>query len=409
MKTLIINCPALNTGGVENISFSLMRYSIKQGYRVIWLHKVPVIIADGFKEFVFKNVEMIPARRTVTGKWKHGNMEFAANEQVTVLSFTPFDMDNSIKLCQEFPDVTINPIYMVANTKGRYYYIEEYYYGPLRRMLFKPVQKLMENWTEADVVRFCAELQITSFECHYNLCIDNHKEKLLKGIDKMPELDMSLLKKRARREKMNIVSISRFDFPHKNYLLGLIRTYGRMKKQYPNLYLHIIGYGQGESEVKRTIEMLPMEAQKDIVLYGEIAKDDLPEFLRNMHLNISVAGSVGVGAKNGVLSIPARNFCGDDCEVYGLLPEAKKMTTSTEKGEDVAPFIERVIGMSDDEYIKRCVDSYKLYADNEIDPEYVFKQRANPQKEYLDRHRMIDYMYAFRDISYKVGSLLHLK
>lgn len=405
----MVNFPALNTGGVENISFSLMRYSVKQGYRVIWLHKTPMIIADGFKEFVYKNVEMIPSRRCITGKWKHGEITFSENEQVTAISFTPFDMDNALKLCDEFPNITINPIYIVANTKGRYYFIEEYYYGFIRKKLYTPVQKLMKNWVDMDAVRFCAELQITSFENHYGLHVKDRDDKLIKEIDAPLNLDMHLLKKRAQREIFNIVSISRFDFPHKNYLLGLIKAYGKIKAQYPNLFLHIIGYGTGKELVDATINKLSADAQKGVILHGEVSKDNLPQILKDMHLNVSVAGSVGVGAVNGVLSIPARNFCEDACEVYGLLPEAANMTTSTEKGKAIIPFIEQVLHMSEDEYIKRCVDSYCFYANKAIDPDYIFRQEVNHKKTFINNHSLMNRIYAFRDVSYKLSTLLHWK
>ena len=112
--------------------------------------------------------------------------------------------------------------------------------------------------------------------------------------------------KKAKRECFNIVSISRFDFPHKGYLLGLIRAYGRLKEKYPQVALCIIGYGPGKPLVEKEIKRLNKKAQQDLSLLGEVDSADFPKVLKEMHLNISVAGSVGVGARNGVLSIPAR-------------------------------------------------------------------------------------------------------
>lgn len=406
MKTLVINFPALVTGGVENICFSLMRYSIDQGYRVIWLHGTPIRIADAFHDFVSAKVEMVPVWRSMTGRWVHGGINFVNGEEVTVLSFTPFDMDNALKLMEEFSEVNITPIYMVANTRGRYYFIEEYYFGGLRKLLFKFIRKLMENWVDMDAVRFCAEGQVTAFEQHYGLQIKDHKHVLFKEVTGPPELDEVLLKRKANREIFNMLSISRFDFPHKAYLLGLIRSYGHLKERYKNLRLHIIGYGPSKARVTAEIGKLSVEAQSDVILYGEVSKDAIPAMLDEMHLNISVAGSVGVAAECGVLSIPARNFCETECEVYGFLPEARFLATSTEPGFPVEPFIEQVMNMSDNEYIQKCRDSYLAYKDVDVDPEWIFKQQNHQGAKPVNMHTLLDRMYVFRDYAYKIGLLL---
>lgn len=408
-KTLVINFPALMNGGVENICFNLMSYSVNQGYRVVWFHSVPVLISTAFKKFVCENVEMVVAQRIALGLWKHGDVSFSKEEKVTILSFTPFDMDNALKLTEEFPEVNITPLYVVANTKGRYYYIEEYYWGKIRKWLFKPVRQLMANWVEMDAVRFCAQGQLSVFESHYDCHITSPGSKILKRVFSPPDLDEDQLKQRKKREHFNIVSITRFDFPHKGYVLGLIRAYGRLKEKYPNLYLHIIGYGPGLPQVQKEIANLPAQAQKNIILHGEMNAAQISEVMKDMHLNISVAGSVAVGAKCGVLSIPARNFCEGECEVYGFLPESRQMTTSLEPGELVDSYIERVITMTQEEYVQKCRDSYQVYADVDTNPEYVFEQEIRLDVKPLKKRFLLAVMYMFSSYAYKIGSLLKIK
>lgn len=110
----------------------------------------------------------------------------------------------------------------------------------------------------------------------------------------------------------------------------------------------------------------------DIKLLGEASPDEISNYMKEAHLNISVAGAVGDGARNGVLSIPARNYCIGECEVYGYLPDSRLKSTSLEKGILVDDFIEEVILMSNEEYIQKCIDSYNTYALNDVDPLYVF-------------------------------------
>lgn len=406
MKTLVVNFPVLKTGGIEDICYGLMKYSVQQGYRVIWLCRDPITIAESYKEFVFAQVELIHANRLLTGKWRHGFITFRREEEVTILSFTPFDMDNALKLREEFPEADMTPLYIVANTKGRFYFIEEYYFGSLRRWIFNRIKPLMQNWVDLNVVRFCSKLQIDSFEKHYSLSVSDAEHKIIKYLFAPTPLDKEQLQRKAKRNQFHLVTISRFDFPHKNYLLGLIKDYGKLKEKYTNLFLHIIGYGPGIDLVNREVARLSTVAQKDITFYGEVSKERFPELMREMHLNISVAGSVGVGAFQGVLSIPARNFCGDQCEVYGYLPESADMTTSTAEGEWALPYIEEVINMSEADYIQKCEESYKTYASMEVDPEYVFRQRANERILFKEMHRFMDRIYVFRDIVHKFGTFL---
>lgn len=406
INTLVINFPALMNGGIENICYELMKYSISQGYRVIWLYRNPQKISSAFETFVERYIETIEVHRNALGQWKHKELSFKKDEKVTILSFTPFDMDNALKLTEEYSQIDITPLYLVANTKGRYYFVEEYYFGKIQKFLFKKTQVIMQNWAEMDAVRFCAERQCIAFEQHYKVIIKNHKNKILKEIFPPQSLDEDALYQRSDRSNFNLVTITRFDFPHKGYLLGLIRAYGHLKEKYPNLYLHIIGYGQGLSQVKAEINKLPYTAQQDVKLYGEMSLEEISKVLNNMHLNISVAGSVGVGASCGVLSIPARNFCEDDCEVYGFLPASRAMATATQKGEPVEPYIENVIHMSKDEYVRRCRDSYKTYAEADVDPEYIFSQKICKSVNPLNKHIFFDIVYIFRDYAYKIRTLL---
>ena len=117
---------------------------------------------------------------------------------------------------------------------------------------------------------------------------------------------------------------------------------------------------------------------------GQKSKEDIAIIMDNMHLNISVAGSVACGAVNGVLSIPARNYCHDKyCEVYGFLPDSVLKTTSTDEGEPAINYIEKVIQMNPDEYFEYCVKSYDTYKKREINPNYLLEQTGKELRHSL--------------------------
>ena len=405
MKTLIVNFPKLNIGGVENNIYEFMKYCILKKYRVIWMCPKPVHISDNYSD-VLQNIEVLEAKRNIWGIWKYDKPSFDKNDDIYTLSFTPFDHDCMIKLMEEYKEFNIKNYYIVANTKGRFYFVEEYYYGFLRKIIYKKIKQIMHDWIECDNIRFYSELQIQAFENKYGIKMENHERLLVPYVFGIGSLDEEQLIVRAKREQFNIVSVSRFDFPHKQYLLSLIDLYGQLKEKYPQIHLHIGGYGHGEKLVYDHINKLDEEARKDIILYGQIKSEDMADFMKNMHLNISVAACVSCGAVNGVLSLPARNFCEEKCEVYGYLPDSRKMTTATCKGEPARPYIEEIINMSEKEYIKRCKDSYYTYAKESVNPEYLFEQPKQRKKEQKENHIYLQVIWIFKELSYKIHDVL---
>ena len=172
-------------------------------------------------------------------------------------------------------------------------------------------------------------------------------------VDTLSPFDEQQRRNVWKREEFRIISVSRFDFPHKAYIIGLIDAYEEIKKKYSNVTLMIVGYGHSLTDIKERISLLDAHSQSGITMIGETNYDDLPALYNEANLNISVAGCCCLGAKNGVLSIPARHFS-YSCEVYGFLPDSINMITSAEPGCPVIPYIEETINMTEDEYVKKC-------------------------------------------------------
>ena len=153
--------------------------------------------------------------------------------------------------------------------------------------------------------------------------------------------------------------------------------------------LTIIGDGHSRNDLEKEISTYDDNVRADIRMLGAIPSDKLPLYVSDSHLNISVAAGVGVGAKCGVISIPARNYCTGECEVYGFLPENRLMTVATTPGNLVDPYIEKVINMSDDEFYRMSVESYKSYKDNEeVDPWFVFNATQDYRNYILPKFKL---------------------
>lgn len=377
MKTLVINKNHLNSGGIENNIHFLVKYAISNHYRVIWLASKSYIIFHGFKDII-DYIEIISTNKQAIlfSKIQH-SLSFSEDEDVTILSFTPFEHDFALYIKEQNPLINIKPLYILSNTKGYSYFIEEYFKWPLNRYVKRKMATIHREWEERDEIRYFTQQQRKALEVTYDINITDPKRKQIPPIISMPPLNENDLLKRAERKVFNIISITRFVFPHKQYLLGLVDAFAQLKPNYNNLNLYIIGYGVGESQLREKINSLPDNINKDIHLLGQKTNVEIDEIMINMHLNISVAGSVRCGARNGVVSLPARNFCEQECEVYGYLPSSLPKLTATEKGIPAIPFMEELIQMSAEDYITVCRNSYNAFASLEAHPEYFFEQKGN--------------------------------
>lgn len=397
MKTLVINKRYLNIGGIESIVYNLINYALSQHYRVIWLAFQPITIFRGFADILDK-IETISAKRSLLQSKTHLSVKFNKDEEVTILSFTPFEHDFALRIKEKNPSIKITPLYIVANTKGHEYYIELFFSGHLRQYVKKRMGIILGEWNKKDYIRYFTQLQREAYEGKYGFVVSNPTSKKVPTTSICNDLDENALVERSKRETFNIISVSRFSFPHKRYLLGLVDAFAQMKPKYHQLRLYIIGYGEGEDNLRKKIEELPGEIRHDIHLLGPKTSKEIDEIMTNMHLNVSVAGSVKCGARNGVVSLPARNFCKEVCEVYGYLPESFSKLTATEEGMPVNTFIDELINMPKDEYIQKCKDSYFTYSSREANPGYLFEQAINEGVKIQSHHTFFGLFYTLKTI-----------
>jgi glycosyltransferase involved in cell wall biosynthesis len=401
MNVLLVIYGELRTGGIEDYLFGQIKYAIQKDYRVIWFHKKKAVVAEHYNE-ILSGIEKIECGRSKSGKWHHDQVRFNESERVTILAYTPFDVDAALILKEENPSIQFSIIFILANTKGRFIYPETSFL-PLGKIIIKKIMKCCATeWNRLDIIRAYSLHQLRSYEKEYNINIPNHNTHIVPKVTKPNPLNTEALEIRINRKIFNIISVSRFTFPHKNYLLGLIDDYVILKKENNIVRLHIVGYGHDEYAIKQKINSLPDTMKKDIYMYGELSPDEINHLMMDMHVNISTAGSVWCGARNGVVSLPARNYCDNICEVYGYLPDSAEMTTSLKKGLPAIDFIRELLLLSDVEYKNKCLDSYNTYCSIEVDPEYIFRQNNITGSNSIN-HYWLSIAYAFSELMVKMN------
>lgn len=372
-NVLIINRYILHLGGIENYVCSLIPIMLDAGVRVIWIRQKNKAVGMSFENVLSdKRIEQIFVHNPNIQWFRCDSIKLDKDDKVVVLSFNPSSMAKSLSLVKEYKGYHITPFYYVPDTTGVQYFRDIFFPGFWGKYVKFKISKILESWEEHGLIRFFSKLQINSLVDYYGIKINNPDDKLLKSISTYPPFQEESVKDRAlnRSKEFNLITVGRFDFPHKSYILGLIRAFARLKPSIPQLRLLIIGYGPHENKVHEEIAKLPCEYTNDIELLGEVSPNELRHYFNIAHLNVSVAGAVGDGASNSVISIPARNYCDGECEVYGLEYDPT-IVVSTKPGEIVDKYILEVYNMDNNMFLEEARRIHNLFY-RPSEPWYVF-------------------------------------
>ena len=414
-RTIVINFGTLDKfGGIQKHIYYVIKFMSENGVRVIWLKNKNSVPGEAFAEVLSRNnVEIVNVSENHLYWFKYDDLSFSDDEAVVVASFTVFDMIRALSLKNDFPGKHITCIYSVPDITGNFFFIERYFSGFLKKLVYNRVRKSLSDWNDSGVLLFFADLQIDYFERNYHIKILHRAERQQKGIYAPPEMKEDDLEERSKREgRFNIVTLGRFDFPHKGYMLGLVRAFDRLKSKYPQITLTIIGKGKHESILRDEIDKLDDVKKRDIRLVGEVPNDKLYAYYKDMHLSVAVAGAATDASRLGVLSLIARNHCKGECEVYGYMPEKWTMNAAEEPGELVDDYIEEAIRMSREEYKERCLNAYKAVKEGNkskgmtLNPWFYFDV-ANKCEEYEMQRRELNF-YVVLNYIRKLLIFLHL-
>lgn len=336
-----------NVGGIQTWVYNMVKELVRENNKVLILTKLDNPIYEEYRTLFSKP----PV--TLLDYCHEANGNYSDYERVVYYTFTLEDYANSCKVKKSSPISNFDLFYAVPNFKGYDYYYDEPFSGWSGNVINKRLAAIFNNMHRANQIRYFSSSHIEMMTSRYHYEIMDRTDFFVPEIAKIAPFDEKQRHEIWCRKEFRIITVSRFDFPHKAYIIGLIDAYEELKRKYPFLTLYIVGFGHSLGEIEERIKLLDEKARSGITMVGQTPYDDLPELYRDANLNISVAGCCVLGAKNGVLSIPARHFS-YSCEVYGFLPDSIKMTTSADPGSPVAPYIENVINMSEDEYVEKC-------------------------------------------------------
>ncbi len=376
--TIVINYSSLGNGGIEVNLVQLVRYCLKNEYRVIWLTTNNRVDECPYKE-ISNNSKVEKILFTRRNLLFRPSITFEKDEMIVMLSFSVNQFIYGEGIRRKSPGLDFRHYFVIAHTNGREYYPEQYFRNSLiKKMMFRYWKRLLIKMNDNNAVIAFVKDHWDKYEKYYGVNFNCHR--LFPTFFYPIEFDYYNTMNRARERKntFTISTCARIDFPHKGYLLGLVDIFARLKESYPNIILNIIGDGADMEKLINKIREQDTVTQNSIVLYGGLPRERLYEIYKKSNLIVGVAGGVCDGAHCGIPSLVMRHYS-FSCETYGFFENAIDHLTDSCPGEDAESYINYSIIMPDEEYLDHAKKGYDAIDRffGEYHPEEVFNWKSN--------------------------------
>lgn len=359
----------MNPGGIQKCISNYLAVYQNAGYDTFWIAPKHPSVDSGFYN-VLNRVSYL-----------QGNRQYIKNvlreyEEILTLSFSAFGMERMMECMQDFDNV--RHFFLIPHFKNPEIYLEELFFSLKKQKKYFPlVGMLYSRYIKENKLFYINPKHGFALSEHYGLDKNHVHDHVCKRVSSINFFDENAARLRASTKKNNfsIITVARFEFPHKGYVLGLINCFCKIKEVIPNAKLIIIGYGEGHKDVLRCISNLPEDYQSDVEYVGKISYNELQRFYQKAHVSVSLAGSVSDSARFGVPPLIAQHYT-HECKGYGFFHENPDKILCDEAGEDLIPYIIRVYHMDDNEYLELCKKNYEVIKDymmKDYDPLWMTK------------------------------------
>lgn len=357
---VIFYLQSYGVGGLETATYNYICYLQSKEIPCICICDKSKYIAPEFRSVMNEEKITIKANNISLAELRHvvPNID---NPRITIISYHFDGFVWGERLKRRCTWAEIDNFYFLGHFCGHRLYFED---GFKNKLLKKHMIRLMKGTYSAiynnGALRVFSKSHCDEVANRYKINIEFDSKLRVPDEKKCVDIDEQDISERYQRQRFNLLTVSRMEFPHKGYVLGLVAAYGRLKSKYPQMELTIVGDGPDMRQVVDAVQSLNESAKKDVHFIGMVAPNDLEKYYRDANLNISVAGCCSLGMRYGTLSAPARHYDYSG-EVYGFLPEKKDMCTSCEPGIPCEQLIEETLRMGEEEYIRRCINGIEAY------------------------------------------------
>ncbi|WP_300792665.1 hypothetical protein [uncultured Bacteroides sp.] len=373
MKILIINYKNLILGGIEHYLLYLIQNCLQKKFRIIWLTTDSPIVDNSFAKFVPRLEKVVVKRFGLKRFYKTPKIQINNDDEVIFISFSTYDFIFSERVCRK-NKINAKLFYILPHFKGvNYYYEDCLKFGSVMYKIVVNHSKKFFNKLINNNSLFCfADKQVESINTRYDLNLSVEKIKI-PPFEPVKNFDLPLVRCRFRSKPFTIISVGRFEFPHKGYLIGLIDAVATLIIDNYDINLKIVGHGPDKEKIMEKINSFPEYIKKHFIVLSPVSPLEIADVMNDVHMSISLAGAVSQAARNFLISVPVRHWS-YSCECYGFLPESKANILSIEKGIDVKDIIKQVYKMDEASFILYSRKSYETF-NLDIDQDFILNQK----------------------------------
>lgn len=377
-EVLIVIQPLLGVGGIETYFYNLMRGNLVRGRRVIWLCDENPKVDDSFDGLLaMDGLEAIPFRSAKTRFPKRLQLNLHEEDRVAIIcAYTRFLLVAE-RLKRRLVCRTVNVFYLMPHFVGALQFPERVAPKLMQPILRSWYRDLVLKWLDNGEYLFFDQKHINALTKNYSISRPNLQSLIVPCVREMRYFDdkRALTKAKTRNEQFRIVCSSRFEFPHKGFILGVLDDFVELKTKYSQIALTIVGDGPGKGDVERRLAGMTDDVRSSIELLGFLSPSRFDKVLEDAHLHVSLAGCLAIGARCGTLSLPARHYTTDFQTPGFYTASSFEGGMVTSPCDDGMQYLIEAIEMPDDEYVELSCESFEAEPQQEPDFDFFFRMR----------------------------------
>jgi len=357
-ETIVILCKEMNMGGTETLIMRLLKWYKNNGFRTIILTLEEIISESILEDLNEVKLEcyVLNSTNKEFESFEFGKLQFQSTENPLLLTFFLPEFFKCFELLTKSK--------YKCNFRFTIYIVHPYstFISNSIRFLGKT---LMHIFLTKNMLVFMDEICLEATVDFYKL----YKSKYNFYIYRLPIFikGSDLKCKMLKNEMFNILSISRFEFPFKGYVIGLINTFVELFKTNNNLSLTIIGYGIGKIEVDKALHEIPLDIRSNIFILDQVPYSLIDNYIEKCDIYVGMGttlldaanhNKIGIIAVSYQMDANSNGFFHNNFSVLGdlfddtiIYPHFKEM-------------ISDIVNLNNEEFSKLSLESKKTLVDN---------------------------------------------
>lgn len=227
-------------------------------------------------------------------------------------------------------------------------------------------RRILQRMEKKHAIVYMTEEYLKNIHANFDLPYDANLPIIRLGMEVKP-YDEVRVARRAALQPFTAITMTRFDFPAKGYVLGLVDEFAQILKLEPSARLVIIGTGPDEKKILDKIRFNGMEQAVQMV--GQVDYNALPAFFDKAHVFIGITTGVLDASNEGLPSIVA-TINMEECLCSGFLYE-HPTNLGYDGNKPVYTLLEQVLRMDTIRYEEAAQKNYRAFCDT-----YDIKQSA---------------------------------